>query len=305
MKKQLNIGSYNDQNALLMKRATLYSVIAALSLITVKFYAWSLTGSVSMMSSLIDSLLDMTVSFLNLLAVRYALMPPDDDHRFGHNSAEDVAALAQAAFVAGSAGFIAISAIGRIFSPEPIKQEMLGIAVMVFSILVTFALVTYQKQVVKKTQSTAVHADSLHYVGDLLMNAAVIAALVLGSWFDFEYADPIFALLIAGYIVYGAWEIGVLAFDKLMDKELDDDEKEEIIAVILGHEGVLGMHDLKTRNSGAKKFIQFHLELDGSQTLNKAHAIADKLEIKLESLYPTAEILIHEDPKGFKRGSVT
>jgi ferrous-iron efflux pump FieF len=291
----------NSQMARMMKRATYFAVFAASVLIGLKFYAWAATDSVSLLSSLVDSSLDMFISLLNLFAVRYALMPADEDHRYGHHGAEDVAALAQAAFVAGSALFISISAIGKLISPEPVQESGIGIAVMVFSIGVTLALVLYQRKVARLTGSTAIHADSLHYAGDLLMNVAVIAALLISTYFDFHYADPLFALLIAFYIVHGAWEIGVLAFDKLMDKEFDEDEREKLIKVISDHEGSLGVHDLKTRRSGTKPFIQFHLELDGEQSLNEAHIIADKLELRLEGLYPGAEVVVHQDPHGFTR----
>lgn len=281
----------------MMHSATVAAILAATLLIAIKFYAWLLTDSASILSSLVDSVLDAIVSLMNMLAVRYALMPPDEDHKFGHSSAEDVSALAQSAFVAGSAVFIVISAVRKWFNPTPIEHGTVGMAVMFISILVTLALVRYQKYVVSKTGSTAIAADSLHYMGDLLMNSAVIAALVLSSTLNFPLADPIFALLIAVYILHGAWKIARLAFDKLMDKSFSPTDEAAVVACIESQEGVLGFHDLKTRHSGIKAFIQFHLELNGSQTLSQAHEITDRLERKLLEQFPGGEVIIHQDPK--------
>lgn len=279
-----------------MRNAALASVVVALLLIGTKFYAWMVTDSVSLLSSLVDSSLDLIVSTINMLAIRYALMPPDEDHRFGHTSAEDVAALAQAAFIAGSAVFIVISALGRLFDPTPMEHGAIGIVVMIFSIVATLGLVMYQKYVIKRTKSTAVSADSLHYVGDLLMNGAVIAALVLSSYKNMIYADAVFAFLIAFYILYNAYKIGREAFDKLMDKAFPPEDEARIHDLVMEHPGALGYHDLKTRYAGIKAFIQLHLDLDGSQSLQEAHAIADSLEHKLERVFPGSEVIIHQDP---------
>lgn len=287
----------NQESSRLMKLATYASVGVAGILIIVKFYAWVITDSVSMMSSLIDSSLDIVVSLINMFAVRYALMPPDEDHKFGHTSAEDVAAMGQAAFVSGSALFISFTAIERLLNPHPIEHTAIGIYVMVFSLVMTFALVAFQKYVAAKTKSTAITADSLHYAGDLLMNGSVIAALLLSENMGWDFADPVFAIIISIYIIYGAWQIGGMAFDKLMDKEFPEEEKKKITEFILAHREVLGIHQLKTRYSGIKPFIQFHLELDGNQTLFSAHKIADEIENKLMEMYPGGDIIIHEDAR--------
>lgn len=286
----------NPESAKLMKLATYASVAVAIILIIIKFYAWLVTDSVSMLSSLVDSMLDAVVSIINLLAVRYALTPPDDEHRFGHTGAEDIAALSQAAFIAGSALFIIFNAVHRFVHPEPLHQTILGIWVMVFSLAATFALVTFQRYVVKKTGSTAISADQLHYLGDLLMNGTVIAALLLTSNLGWNMADPFFAILISLYIIYGARKIGRLAFDKLMDREFPEEEKKKITDLVLSYPGVLGMHDLKTRYSGIKPFIQFDLEMDGNKSLTDAHEIAETIMKKLEQMFPGGEVFIHEDP---------
>jgi len=292
----INNHHIDPQKASLMRWATYASVSVAFVLIIIKFYAWIVTDSVSLLSSLIDSSLDMIVSLINMMAIRYSLMPPDKEHRFGHSGAEDISALSQAAFIAGSALFIIFNAAQRFLDPQLTEKSTLGIIVMVFSIFATAALIIFQKYVVKRTKSTAVSADSLHYVGDLGMNLSVIIALILSSKFGWKYADPIFALGIAFYILYGAWEIGKMAFDKLMDKEFGEDERQKIKDLIRDHPGALGIHDLKTRYSGVKPFIQFHLELNGKQQLYEAHEIADSLEKKLLEMFPGGEVVIHEDP---------
>ncbi len=286
----------NPQTEGLMRIATYAAVGTALMLVAVKFYAWLATDSVSIMTSLADSGLDVVISLINFFAIRYALEPPDEEHRFGHSGAEDVAALAQSAFVAGSAMLILISAVQRLFEPQPVEQSSVGIAVMGFSIIATLLLVLFQRYVVRRTGSTAIGADSLHYLGDLLMNAAVIVAIILSDSFGIEHADPVLAAVIALYIAYGAWRIGKLAFDKLMDKEMPEDEQKKIEDFVLGQPGVLGMHNLKTRYSGIKPFIQFHLDLNGNQTLFEAHEIADSLEHSLMEMFPGGEVIIHEDP---------
>ena len=280
-----------------MKLATYASVSVAAFLILIKFWAWLETDSVSILSALVDSMLDLVTSAINLFAVRYALMPPDADHRFGHNSAEDVAALGQGAFVAGSATFIAINAFGKLLHPEPIGATGIGITVMAISVAATLALVTFQRIVVKRTGSTAIHADHLHYLSDLALNGSVIVALVLSSKLGWHYADPLFSIAISIGILYGAWHIGRRAFDKLMDKSFPEAEVEKIQNMAMAHPGVLGVHNIKTRYSGIKPFIQFHLELDGTQSLHATHLIADTLEHSLLERYPGGEVIIHQDPR--------
>lgn len=287
-----------DDNARLLRRATYASVTAAVLLIVVKLAVWILTGSVSILASLLDSLLDAAASLVNLLAVRHALMPPDREHRFGHGKAEPLAGLAQAAFIAGSAVLLLVEAIKRLGAPQPVEHGGIGIAVMAVSMAVSLALVQYQRHVIARTNSTAIKADSLHYAGDILVNGGVIVTLVLARWLDAPIIDPAFGGLVAFYIVYSAWQIARLSFDMLMDHELPDDERARIRAACLAHPGVLSVHDLRTRAAGPDLFIQLHVEMDGALPLREAHRISDALEAKLKALYPTAEIIIHQDPAG-------
>ena len=281
-----------------MRRATYASVAVAGTLFVVKLAAWRFTDSVSLLSTLIDSLLDAAASTINLLAVRHALRPADREHRFGHGKAEPLAALGQTAFIAGSAVFLVIEAGRRLFAPRPVLQVEVGIGVMILAIVVTFALTRFQAHVVRQTGSVAIKADSLHYLGDILVNAAVIVALLLASQFGWFIADPLFGIAIAGYILIVAWRIARGAFDMLMDRELPEPERARIGRIVLDHPSVIDMHDLRTRTSGRKTFIQVHIELDGGMSLYQAHDVADEVEASLRAAYPGAEVIIHQDPHG-------
>lgn len=278
-----------------MRLATYASLGVAFTLIVAKLVAWGVSDSVSLLATLIDSTLDALASLVNLLAVRHALSPADREHRFGHGKAEALAGLGQAAFITGSAGFLLLESARRIVDPVPLESYGLGIGVMLFSIAATTGLLFFQRHVIRKTGSTAISADSLHYRTDLLVNGSVILALWLSvqGWSGF---DPLFAIAIALYILYSAWEIVKQAFDHLMDRELPDEEREQIKATALAHPKVRGMHDLRSRRSGIDTFLQLHLELDDELTLLQAHAISDEVEASLQQVYPAAEVIIHIDP---------
>lgn len=283
-------------HAQLLKRVTYASVATAIILIIVKAIAWYMSGSIGILASLIDSLMDSFASIINLFAVRYALQPADDDHQFGHGKAEPLAGLAQASFIAGSAVFLIFNAIQRLQNPQALMHGDVGIWVMVFSIVITVFLVLYQRHVVKITNNLAIKADSLHYITDLLTNFSILIALFL-TIKGYLWADAVFAILIAVYIFKSAYDIGHDSFQQLMDKRLDEETETLIIKTINETEKALGFHDFRTRQSGKDKFIQFHLELDDRLSLLAAHEIADVLEKKLKLLIPDAEIIIHEDPK--------
>ncbi|MFQ5659156.1 MAG: cation diffusion facilitator family transporter [Gammaproteobacteria bacterium] len=296
------LSSTNKHKEQLMRRATYASVSVACLLIIIKLTAYVLTGSVALLSSLIDSVLDALASTVNLFAVRHALTPADREHRFGHGKAEPLAGLGQAAFIAGSSLFLIFAAINRLVYPIQIQHGMTGIVVIVISLLLTVALIGYQRYVVERTKSIAVHADSIHYFSDVIMNASVIAALVLNAYFGWLMADPVFALCIAVYIIYSAGRIAVYSLTQLMDRELPDEDRERIKKIALDHSEVKSLHELRTRASGKDFFIQLHLEMDSSISLIKAHNIADEVELEIRKAYPNADVIIHEDPEGFERG---
>ncbi|WP_370154237.1 cation diffusion facilitator family transporter [Ferrovibrio sp.] len=284
--------------ARLMRRATWASVAVALVLIGAKLAAWLVTGSVALLASLVDSLLDALASLVNLLAVRQALAPADAEHRFGHGKAEALAGLGQAALITGSALFLVVEATDRLLSPRPVDHSLPGLAVMAVSILLTGGLVLYQRHVIRQTGSLAVSADSLHYLSDLLTNATVILALLLATRPDLAWADPACALVVAAVILKSAWDIVRGALDHLMDRELADADRDRIAQVVRAHPETRGLHDLRTRQSGNQAFIQFHLELDPQISLREAHRISDAIEAEILALFPGAEVIIHQDPAG-------
>lgn len=279
-----------------MRLATLLSLSAGILLVSVKGIAWLVTDSLSLMSSLADSMLDVIASFINFVAVRYALQPADDEHRFGHGKAEDLATLAQSTFICGSGLFLVIEGIKRMMFPEPVHHNFVGVAIMLFSITVTFGLVMFQRHVVHETGSSAIKADSSHYYSDFLSNGLVIIALLLSQWFSFYEADAFFALCIAGYLIYTSITLGYHALQNLMDREFSDSQRNEIEMIVRGIPEVLGLHDLRTRKSGLMGFIQLHLDLEPDITLRQAHVIADRVEEALKAAFPNTEILIHQDP---------
>jgi len=284
-----------EQYGRLVNRAGRAAIVAASLLIIVKLIAWIVTGSTSILAALTDSLMDVTTSIINLWAIKIALQPADDEHRFGHGKAESLAGLAQAAFISGSAVFLMFNSISALVNGHQIIASNVGIGVMLFSVLVTIALVSYQTYIVKKTGSMAIKADSLHYRTDVALNGAVLVALVLAGlgWY---WADGVFAIAVSLYILHGAWEIATQSIDALMDKQLPKSDQEKIVKMAYRIEGVRGVHDLRTRQSGNTKFIQLHLELDDDQSLYHAHNKADKLEVVLNEIFPHADILIHLDP---------
>lgn len=283
-------------NGRLMRNATYASVAVACTLILIKIGAYVLTGSVALLSSLLDSILDAIASIINLVAVRHSLTPADEDHRFGHGKAEPLAGLGQAVFIIASSLFLIFQALNRLVTPRPVDHGMVGIVVTVIALLLTIALVRYQKSVVEKTGSLAVEADSIHYLSDIILNLSVIAALVCSAYLGWPKADPIFALGIAAYIIYSAWTIVMNAYNQLMDRELPDDDRDRIIGIAKQHPEVVSLHELRTRTSGKDVFIQLHLEMNGEITLNTAHRIADEVEEEIRQAFPGADILIHQDP---------
>jgi ferrous-iron efflux pump FieF len=282
----------------LMRWATYASVATAFVLIAAKVVAYLLTDSVSLLSTLLDSLLDAAASLINLLAVRHALTPADREHRFGHGKAEPLAALGQSTFIAGSAAFLIVQAANRLVSPHPVTHTAIGLGVMAFSIAATLLLVLFQRFVIRRTGSLAIKADSLHYASDLIVNASVVVALILIAVYGWQRVDPVFGGGIALYIIYTAWQIARSALDMLMDRELPDEERKRIRAIALANPNVRAVHDLRTRAAGQTVFMQMHLEVDGKLTLAEAHTIADAVEEQIHAAYPGAEIIIHEDPAG-------
>ncbi|MDG6280564.1 cation diffusion facilitator family transporter, partial [Glaesserella parasuis] len=278
-----------------VKRAANFAVIVAATLIIAKAFAWWQTGSMAILAAMTDSLVDLFASLTNMLVLRFALQPADDDHTFGHGKAESLAALAQSAFITGSATFLLLQGIQRLTEPQLVQSSELGVAISLFSIVLTAALVWYQKKVVKLTQSPAIEADSLHYQTDLYMNAAILVAMILNIY-GVIYADAVFAIGIALYILFNAAKMCWEAVQSLLDKALPQEEVDQIWAIALQHPRIIGIHDVKTRRAGAIRFIQLHLELDDHLPLVVAHDITDSLEQKILAAFPHSEVIIHQEP---------
>lgn len=284
-----------SEHARLLRLATSASLTVACILIVSKAIAWWLSGSVSLLAGLTDSLLDGAASLLNLLAVRYALRPADEDHRYGHGKAEALAGMAQALFIGVSAVLIAFQAFERLRDPQPLGNASVGVAVMVLSLVLTVALLMVQGRVIRITGSTAVRADSLHYRSDLLLNGSILVALLLAA-FGFPQLDAFFGLGIALYIFWSALTIARESFATLMDEELPADVSERMLALVCAVPGVVGAHDLRTRVSGSRWFVQVHLELPGDLPLTRAHGLCDEAAAAISKVYPRAEVLVHADP---------
>lgn len=282
----------------LMVAATYASVSVAVVLIAAKLGAWLFTDSVSLLSSLADSVIDAAASLVNLFAVRSALAPADREHRFGHGKAESLAGLAQAAFIAGSGVFLLLQSVERLITPRAVDHGLIGITIMGFSIVLTVALVGFQLYVVKRTNSIAIAADSLHYRIDILVNFAVIVSLLLASFGGWRLADPLFAILIIAYMGSGAYKILRQSLLDLMDTEFPEADRARIRSIVLAHPDVQDIHDMRTRSSGPDAFIQLHIEMDRDLSLAAAHEISDEVMFSVEQAFPNAEVLIHQDPEG-------
>jgi ferrous-iron efflux pump FieF len=283
--------------------AGILSVSVASVLVLAKLWALAETGSLAVAATLADSALDLMMSLGGLAAIAYAAKPADDDHNFGHTSAEDLAALGQSLFILVSAAVIAVAAVMRLLDDSTAmpQSEGFGIGVMVFSILVTLGLVTWQRRVARLTGNKVVLADSLHYMGDLIPNIGAILALWASARFGLFQIDSVVALGAAAFLAFGALRIGKGAWDALMDRQADPAMIAGIRKIVEDYDGVRGHHDLKTRVAGSRVFVNLHIELDGSQTLDQAHAIGAGLRRKIIAAYPRADVLIHKDPVGVQR----
>jgi ferrous-iron efflux pump FieF len=284
--------------------AGLASVTVAAVLVALKFWAFVATGSLSVAASVADSALDLMVSLGGLAAILYAARPPDDDHAFGHTSAEDLAALVQALFITVSGLAIGWAAVLRLTAPQPmlLQAQGPGMVVMAVSITATLALVAWQRRVARLTGNRVVQADQLHYIGDLLPNIGAFLALGISARWGFSQIDSLVAIAAAALMVFGALHIGKGAWDALMDRGVDPRITNRIEALAADWPGVHGYHDIKTRSAGSRFFVQIHIELDGDQTLAEAHEISAGLKRKIIDLYPEADVIIHKDVARKRRG---
>ncbi|WP_326523900.1 cation diffusion facilitator family transporter [Sphingomonas sp.] len=282
----------------LAMRAALFSVGVALFLLVLKGYAAWATGSVAMLGSLADTGLDLLASLVTLYGVKVAAEPADHDHRFGHGKAEALAALFQVALITASAIAIGWRAIVALGDPAPTASVDIGIGVSVMAMGATLLLLAYQRRVIRQTGSVAIMADNVHYQSDLLLNGAVIVALVLDQMAGLAGADPLFGIAIALWLLWGAFQASSNAIDQLMDKEWPEDQRKAFIEVAARQPGLKGIHDFRTRRSGSHDFAQFHMEVPRDLTVAQAHDVVEAVESALRRAYPKVEVLIHLDPEG-------
>jgi ferrous-iron efflux pump FieF len=287
-----------SERASLTARAAMASIGMAVVLVGLKAWAAFETSSMAMLGSLADSGLDLLASLVVLLGVRIAAVPADSDHRFGHGKAEALAALVQVILISISAIFIGFRSIERLIARAPTQEAELGIGVSLIAIVFTFALISYQRMVVKRTGSVAIATDRVHYASDLMLNGSVIAALALDQFAGLTGADALFGLLIAFWLLWGAWRSSSEALNQLMDREWPEEQRDAFLAACREYPELAGIHDLRTRTSGTHHFAQFHVWVPADWSVREAHDRLDRVEERLQERFPGTEILIHVDPEG-------
>jgi ferrous-iron efflux pump FieF len=284
--------------ARLTRSAAYASIAMALFLAVLKSWAAWKTGSTAMLGSLADTSLDLIASLATLWGVWFAAQPADEEHRFGHGKAEALAAIFQVMLIAVSAAAIAFRAVGHLAAGQETAAAGEGIAVSLVAILATFALLGWQRHVIRRTGSVAIRTDNVHYQSDLLLNLAVISALAIDQYLGFPQADPLFGLGIAAWLIFGAWRAASEAIDQLLDREWPDDKRQRFVEIAARHPELSNLHDLRTRTSGAHDFVQFHVDLPATLSVGEAHDIIERVEEDLCREFPRMELLIHIDPEG-------
>ena len=284
----------------LKKTAAVASVCVACSLSLLKVIGALYTGSLAVLSSLIDSLADIFASLITFVAVRFSAQPADCHHRYGHGKAEALSALVQSAFVAGSGIFVMYDGFSRLVSPRPLSETNLGIIIMVIALVATLALIAFQKKVARLTQSTAIAADSAHYTVDVVTNLSIILTLVVVRWFGLDWFDTLTAFAVSGYLLVNAYKLAARAVAILMDKELGDDIRINIEKIITNYPFVRGLHDFRSRDLGGIYMFELHLELDGNLPLSQAHHYSNIIDDAIRQAYPSSQVIIHQDPAGLE-----
>ncbi len=282
----------------LKKIAVIASVSVSAGLAILKLLASLYTGSLAVLSSMVDSLSDIFSSLISFIAVKFSSQPASVEHRYGFGKAEALSALVQSAFIAGSGVFMVYEGANRFIAPRPIGDTAVGIAVMAASTAITFVLIAFQKYVVKKTASLAVAADSAHYLVDIVTNLSIMVSLIVVRLFGFYWFDTLAALIVSFYLLVNAYKIAREAIALLMDKELPDEVRQTILNLVNSCDFCRGIHDLRTRDLGGIYMFEFHLELDGALSLYHAHELTDVVDNKIKDLYPGSQVIIHQDPAG-------
>lgn len=287
-----------DISGALNRRAAIASMAVAFLLAGLKTWAVISTGSAAMLGSLADTSLDLVASLATLLGVWIASQPDDPNHRFGHGKAEALSAMFQVVLISISAIGLAWRAVEQFLTGARVEEAGSGVLVSAIALGATLALLAYQRHVIRKTGSLAIATDNVHYKSDLFLNLAVIAALLLDQYAGIPGADAGFALLISLWLAWGAWGASQAAIEQLMDREWPEEKREKFLEVVRLHPELKGIHDLRTRTSGNRDFVQFHVWVDGRMTVTEAHRVMDEIEAQLEREFPGLEVLIHPDPEG-------
>ena len=282
----------------LVRSASIASLLVASTLIVLKSYGWITTTSVSLLGSLADSLIDFLASVFVFVAISYSMLPADAKHRFGYDKSEGLAAFVQSLFIGMSGIYVCFEATKRLLNPSQISQPSIAIWIILVSIVLTLALVMYQKHVIKKTKSIAIESDQYHYLTDTFINFSVLFSIAITGWTRFVFIDALVGLLISGVVLYTSVTLLKKSFKILLDQEIQSEDRDRIREIALDHPKVLGFHDLRTRDTGRKYIIQFHLELDPNMSLLESHEITDEVTDNVLKLYPDSELIIHTDPLG-------
>lgn len=272
------------------------SISVAVILISIKLFAWYLTGSISLLSSLTDSFLDFGASLINMIAIYHASQPADEEHRFGHGKIEALAALLQSVIVIGSSCFLIKESLERFFNPQPLQHALIGIWVMVTSIALLFGLVAFQRYVIQRTKSLTIMADSTHYKGDLLLNIGVLISIGSYHLFGWSSIDALFGAIISTYIIYTAYDISKSAVNILLDRQIPAEDRVQILDIIESHPKVKGCRDLRTRSSGAGEFIYANVLFPSTMSIQESSKIIKQVEESILKVYPDAEVLLHSTP---------
>lgn len=288
----------NEHHNRLKKAAATASIMLSGGLCLLKIFGAFYTGSLAILSSLIDSLADVFASSVSYVAIRFSTRPASQEHRYGYGRAESISALVQSAFIAGSGLFVMYDGIGRLITPKPMEKPGLGIVIMLLSLSATILLIVFQKYVARKTSSPAIAADSAHYTVDVLTNLSIVLSLIVVQYFHIGWFDVLTAFVISAYLIYNAYKIAAEAVSALTDRELSEDIRQKVIDIVINSEGIDGYHDFRSRDLGGLYFFEIHLELDGNLTLNKTHELTDNVEEKIKKAFPGAQVIIHQDPYG-------
>lgn len=286
-----------QKNNRLMKQASYASLAMAVSLIILKAIAFFITGSMAILSGLFDSAQDLMTSSVNMLAIRQATEPDDKHHRFGHGKAQAIGSLVQACIIFMAGTFLMIEAIKRFLNPEPLERLGWGVVVTVIAVVATLALVKFQTYVVHKTNSLSIHADKAHYTGDVMMNIGILLSMLATYYLNWLWVDSVFGIGVALYLFVVVYQVIHASCEMLMDTEMPEDFRKEIKSIAHSCAKVHLVHDLKTRRSGDRAFVQFCVHLDGNLTLLQADEITDKMENQIRKRFPNTEVIIHPEPE--------